>query len=249
MKPTHIGLTLYEYGKRIALEFESAQAEILALEKTLSGLVRISVPVALGHHYLTPVLMEFCRDHPNVNLRVAFNNRFSNLIEADIDIAIQAISKPPEDVVAREIGDILWHFYCTPGYRETLACCEQPEDLCAADFLSPQEGRKVDLELMSTDRVARISLAPRFASESVLFLRDCALNHMGVALLPTYMADDLVAAGTLIKILPEFSSKNRVGKLFILTVPNRFPTPAAQALIEKLRAALAYIIAGDKVSS
>lgn len=235
LKLTDIGTTLYEHGKRIALEFEAAQFDVASLGRTLSGLVRVRLPPGIGQRYLAPALMDFARANPEIAFRVMFDNRFSNLVEADIDIAITIANEPPQDVVCRDLGAVRWQLYCTPRYRDSLARLETPGDLGWAAFLSLEHGRKVDLDLVAGEKRVTVTLKPRFSSENVHFLQSCALTDMGIALLPNYMTRDLALSGALVKVLPEYSSGAMAGRLLMLTVPNRFPTPAAQAVIDLLR--------------
>lgn len=241
---TDAGFRLYAHGSRMAQEFDAACSEIAEFETTLSGQVRISVPLGLGEKYLNEVLIRFARQHPNIALRVLFNNRVTDLAESEIDIAVKITSEPPLDVVAREISAIQWHFYCTPAYRVALARCNEPEDLADAAFLSPKEGRSVTFELVSASRSVSLRVLPRLASERLPFLLECALAGMGVALLPSYMTREVVAIGALERVLPEYESNFLGAKLFILTTPNRYPSPAAQALIELLKAELPKYIHG-----
>lgn len=243
LRLTDIGTTLYEHGKRIALEFEAAQFDVASMGRTLSGLVRVRLPPGIGQRYLAPALMDFARANPEITFRVMFDNRFSNLIGADIDIAITIADEPPQDVVCKDLGAVRWQLYCTPRYRDSLARLETPADLGRAAFLSLEHGRRIDLALVAGEKRARVALKPRFSSENVHFLQSCALADMGVALLPNYMARDLALSGALVKVLPDYSSEAMAGRLFMLTVPNRFPTPAAQAVMDLLRRAASRVLA------
>lgn len=235
LQPTEIGLTLYEHGKRIAYQFEAANHEMQSLGKTLAGLVRVSVPPGIGQTLIAPALIAFGKTHPDLNLQIIFNNRLSNLIEAGVDIALQITNSPPQDRVARELCDVRWRFYSTPQYLATLGGCDTLDDLGRAAFLSTTGGRKAEIELISAGRTVTVILAPKFVSENVLFLRECTRQHMGISLLPHYIASDLLNEGAFVHVLPEFGNKRLGGKFFILTMPNHFPTAATEAVISLLR--------------
>ncbi len=232
LEPTDIGLMLYEHGKRIALQFEAAQFDVASHMHKLSGLVRISLPFGIGLRYIAPILRRFAEEHPDVGLRVIFNNRPGSLIEAEIDIALRVSNSAPDDVVAREVCDIRWHFYGAQSFGAVLESPSQLEDL---PFLSPHDGRTVALELLAEGASQMVELKPRISSENLFFLLDCTREGLGVALLPSYIASDLVASNVLVPVLPGWHSKKNGGKLFIMTLPNRYPTPPAKALIERLQ--------------
>lgn len=243
LEPTDIGQMLYEHGKRIALQFEAAQFDVASHMHKLSGLVRISLPFGIGLRYVSPILSRFAEAHPDVSLRVIFNNRLGSLIEAEIDIALKVSNSVPDDVVAREVCDIPWHFY---GAKSFNALLDSPSQLQALPFLSPHEGRAVALELLSDSEPQTVELKPRISSENLFFLLDCARAGLGIALLPSYTASDSVADGTLTAVLPGWHSKKKGGKLFIVTLPNRYPTPAAKVLIDILRKELPLLLSADE---
>lgn len=244
LAPTDIGHLLYEHGTRIATQIEAAQFEVASRTQKLSGLVRISLPFGFGLRFVSPLLRRFVYEHPDVTLRVMFNNRLANLIEAEIDIAIKVANQVSDDVVARDVGTIRWHFYCTPQFARQLGPCEAPDALTRAPFLSPHEGRQVSLQLFSRSGARTVVLTPRIGSENTLFLLDCALADMGVALLPAYLGEERCARGELLQLLPGWHSDKNGGRLFIVTMPNRYPTPAAQAVIEMLRTELPPLLGG-----
>lgn len=242
IEPTDVGARLFERASRMAHEMEAAQAEIATLEETLSGQVRISVPFGLGEIYLDKILLRFAAQHPRISLRILYNNRISDLIDAEIDVAVKVTTDPPLDLVAREICDVPWRLYCTPEFSNQLHDCKEPEDLARFAFLAPKEGRSVTLDFISRERVATVRLRPRLASERLPILLASALESMGVALLPEYMAREAVRAGALVHLLPHFECPHVGAKLFVLKTQSRYPTPAVEALVQLLKTELESII-------
>ena len=104
---TQAGETLFEHGRRMLQEVETARASIDGLGQTVRGHVRVSVPTGLGRFFLGDMLLEFAREHPNVTLRVTFNNRVNDLIASEIDVAFKITSAPPQDTVAREVLSLI----------------------------------------------------------------------------------------------------------------------------------------------
>lgn len=235
LKPTEIGRTLYEHGRQIAFQFEAARHDVESLGKTLSGLVRVSLPTGIGHSHIAPALIDFAGEHPELSLNVTFNNRLSDMIDADIDVALRILTRPPEDVVARELCDIRWQLYCTPEYLAARGPLQHPDDLAQVDFLTSFGSRRVELPFERNGENISVTLSPRLVSESIAFLREAVLRGRGVALLSHYTVRDLVADGRLLRILPQFKCTIYDSRIFILTMPNRFPTPAMNAVIELLR--------------
>ena len=58
---------------------------------------------------------------------------------------------------------------------------------------------------------------------------------MGVGLLPAYVPYAPMSRG-LLRVLPQYRVAGLQNTLYIVTLPNRYPSPATQALIDYLRA-------------
>jgi DNA-binding transcriptional LysR family regulator len=246
LKVTEIGRTLYEHGRQVSWQFETARHDIETLGKTLSGLVRVSVPPTVGQTYIAPALAAFAQEHPTLTLNVAFNNRLTDLIDADVDIALRILPRAPDDMVARELSTVHWRFFCTRAYIDRFGPLDSIEDLARADFLTTTGSRRIEMPLISSKERVKVTLNPRISSENAAFIRDCMQRDYGVAMLPNFMTRDLVAGGTVVPVLPQYRCPDYDSKFFILTVSDRFPTPAMSAVIDLLREAVAEVMGGDE---
>jgi len=235
LEPTEAGLTLYAHGQRMALEFETARGEIEGLGSKLMGHVRLSVPTGLGDAQLRPLLVQFAQLHPDITLRVAFNNRIADLIAGEVDIALKVANRPPDDVVAQEICDVGWMLCASPRYLENAPSVLEPGDLKGHPFLSSLEGRNAKVVLERQQQRIKTEVSPRIRSERLPFLREAALQGLGIAMLPAYLILDDLRNGQLVRVLPEHWVKEVGDKLFVLTIPNRYPSASVRALTEFLR--------------
>lgn len=82
---------------------------------------------------------------------------------------------------------------------------------------------------------ARQRQSPRVRSERRPFLHEAALEGLGITMLPAYLVLDDLRSGRLVRVLPEHWVKDLGDKLFVLTIPNRYPSASVRALTEFLR--------------
>src|SRR4030095_8859652 len=115
-EPTQLGYTLYEHGSHIIRELAGATAAVSTLGKSLQGHLRVSIPTALGHLHIAPLLIEFAQRYPDITLEVVFSNRIVDLMASHIDVALRVTSEPPEQYVARELARIAWVLCSSPAY-------------------------------------------------------------------------------------------------------------------------------------
>jgi DNA-binding transcriptional LysR family regulator len=242
IQPTEQGSALYEHGVRILRELESARATIDSLGKTLRGHVRVSVPTGLGEAFLAPLLLDFARQHPGIQLRVLFNNRINDLIASEIDVAVKITSQPPLDTVARVLCRIDWQLYASPAYVKRHGKIKEPHDLHGCQLLCPPApARKFELRLQRGEERASVELLPHLQSEHFPFLVQAVREGAGIALLPAYMAWDDVKNRRIVPVLPQWRAEGLGNRLYVLTTPNVHAPLAVRAFIDHLRETVAGI--------
>jgi len=63
---------------------------------TPTGTLRISLPIALGHRQVLPVIESFLESWPAVTAEVSFTDRFVDLVDEGFDIAVRVGEPKPE---------------------------------------------------------------------------------------------------------------------------------------------------------
>lgn len=233
---TEAGELLYASGRRMLDDLDNARASIDALGHTLTGRIRISVPTGIGRSFVGPKLREFARIHPGISLAITFNNRIEDLIASEIDIALRIERTPPLDYVAREVCSIDWILCASADYFRRRGPIDCPADLASQTFIGapPSQESTIELRNRSDDADAEVvHIQPTLQSADYPFLLDAVLEGMGIGILPTYAMSG-PAAQNLQQVLPQYRIVGQLNRLYILTVPNRFPTPAKRALMEYL---------------
>jgi len=160
-------------------------------------------------------------------------------------VALRVISTPPQDYVARELGEVKWHLCAAPGYLQRAGKPAHPRDLGRLDFLCPPGPKpQTTLRLTRKGQVYEAKLAPRLQSEYFPFLAQAARDGAGIALLPAYIVQPDLEAGRLIEVLPAYKAQGPGDKLFILTSPTPYPSTAQRALVDFLKSELEPLLRG-----
>lgn len=225
---TQQGEVLYQHGVGMLKEIEAARQEIQRLGAEPMGSVRLSVPTGLGELILQPMLIEFKKKYPQVNLQIMFSNRVNDLIESQIDVAVRVLSEPPKDYVAKKISDIAWRLCASPYYiRKNKANTEDIEQLASLDYLCPSNKLYETLNLCSDKENLKIKMSPKLQSENFRFLLEAAKNDLGVVLLPNYVVEQDIVKGSLKVLFPELNIESIDTTLYILTTPKPHLSSAA----------------------
>lgn len=237
IEPTELGRKLYEHGLVIRQELMAASESVDSLGQSLRGTVRLSVPSGYGQLQLSSWLTEFMRMHPGITLEVIFDNDINDLLAGSVDFSVRVMSEPPESLVACNLGDVLYEACASPDFLQGQP---PPQSLLELSHLplitSLLTAQKLRTAGQPGGQPMALRIHPRLMSPNFYFLRDAALQGLGVAVMPRYMVADCLANGTLVRLnLPPRSLDFLTTRQYLLYMPTRFQSKAIQTLIDFLR--------------
>lgn len=235
---TAAGELLYEHGRSIIHEVEAAQGAIDALRQVVTGTVRLSVPTGLGAMYLADLLLAFRKRHPEVRIRVLFSNRVSDLLSAQVDVAVRLAQGVPEHLVARDLGPVEFGLYASSAFARSRPF-QTPMDIPHGVLLTPHgDGRTYAITVSNGAQEVALKCEPFLASENFPFLKQAMVKGHGVAALPDYMVADELHSGTVQRMCPDWRVSGLGDRLYIITAEDRRPSHAVKALTQFLKASL-----------
>jgi len=190
------------------------------------GTLRVTAPVDLGHALLAPLLPAFLRRHPGLRVETELGSRVVDLIAEGFDAALRvpATKLPPSALVARRLGTVDLWLYASPAYLARSGVPREPEDLAEheAVILFPRDGT-ARWNLVGERGAVTVRVRGRLASNDFLFIRESVSAGAGVGAMPWLVARDEVAAGRLVRILPDHAVRG--ASLYLVYAASR-PLPS-----------------------
>lgn len=239
VEPTEVGTGIYEHGRSILREMAAADALVSSLGKSLQGSVRLSVPTGLGHLLVSPLLVAFKRAYPDIRLDVRFDNRVSDLIGEDVDVALRIVSNPPESLVATLLDEVDWVLCAAPDYLAMHGVPKTLEALAEHAIVSaPAVGQPLRLSAQLGDERTLVTLDPGVSSDNYLFLQAAVRSGNGLGILPYYAAADDLRDGHVKRVLPGYRFSVFGSRLYMLAMPSRYRTLATRHLLDFLKEGL-----------
>ena len=113
---TEAGKSFVAASRRILQELGDAERDASGENVTLKGELVLSAPIALGRFYLLPVVMDFLRDYPSIDVRMMLADRRLNLIEDHIDIGLRVGELEDFSLVAKKVGTVRRVVCASPAY-------------------------------------------------------------------------------------------------------------------------------------
>ena len=231
---TEAGTAFYEHCARLVAEAEAAELAVTRLSVTPRGVLRASSPAAFGHLHLAPAIPEFLHRFPEMAVELVMNDRMVDLAEEGFDIAIRLTEEPAPNLVARKIAPVRWVVCATPDYLRRHGKPKAPAELVKHNCLYYSYQGSGDLWRFSGPRGdVSVSVSGNFRVNNSEAVREAALGHLGIALLPTFAAGQELQAGRLVPLLTDYGPLGAIGKnVYCVYLSNRQVSPKLRAFVD-----------------
>ncbi|MEJ3663751.1 LysR family transcriptional regulator [Pseudomonas fragi] len=200
------------------------------------GLIRVSVPKAVGRYVIHPHMPEFLRRYPKVDVQLILEDRYVDLIDDNVDLSIRITDEPPPGLVGRELFPIEHLLCATPQYLAEQGVPQQPEDLrehsCIVLGETPADAR---WKFRQGSKSVTVGVRGRYAANHTGVRLDAVLQDIGIGSLPYFTARQALEEGRVIQVLPEWDFiASYHGGVWLLQTPTRYLQPKLRVFIDFL---------------
>ncbi len=234
---TDEGAVFLERCRRLLDDLHDATAMVSQTRYRPRGRLRLSVPHIVGHHLLMPLLPAFRQVFPEIELDIDFEDRVVDMIADGIDLAVRSGDLSDARLIARTLGQQHFVVCCSPEYIARAGMPKTPSDLAAhtcIHFKYPSSGRRAPWAFRPSRNEVHIPETLTFNNTDA-GLR-AAVDGLGIAHLPVYVARPLIEAGRLEPLLTDYMQP--FGSLSLVWPTNRQLSPKVRAFIDFILAQL-----------
>ncbi|TCL03128.1 LysR family transcriptional regulator [Sodalis ligni] len=228
---TEEGAVFYEHCKRILDDFNDARAMISASRVRPKGRLRISVPHIVGHNLLMPLLPAFLQQFPEIELDIDFEDRVVDLIGEGIDVAVRSGELADTRLIGHRLGEQHFVVCGSNNYFERYSRPETPADLIrhvCIHFKYPSSGRLAPWSFRSPHTSLSLPESLIFSNTNA-GLR-AAIDGLGLAHLPVYIAEPAIKIGLIQPVLTKFMVPR--GSLSLIWPSNRHLSPKVRTFVD-----------------
>lgn len=206
---TDIGAAYAERCRQVISMVDEAESEVAGTASKPKGRLRVLSMGSFGHHYVFPVMAEFCKNYPELTVEYTTSQYVPDLLAKGVDVSLYLTESLTDSrFVARRIGTIFSVLCASPAYLEKHGVPDSPEDLknhACLRLVNPSITPDWHLLNAKGDSY-QIDTGGQLIADNPELLLDVVQQDMGVALLPMFSALDAVQNGRLCHILPEWRS-------------------------------------------
>ncbi len=179
------GEDLLASAERVEAEVFAAQRKLAGIDRTPSGLIRLSLPPAMLRSFLTKELVAFAKAHPAIELDVDATHGYSDLARREADVSLRMAEQVTDDLVGRRVVAYNKAIYASTAFLDEVG---QGRDLDPQRhfWIGWGEGKPAPQWTRAT---AFPNLPVRHAFFSNLLQLEAAKLGLGIALLPCFLGD------------------------------------------------------------
>ncbi|MEO3386295.1 LysR family transcriptional regulator [Mesorhizobium sp. CAU 1741] len=238
---TEAGRRYYSLVKPVLAAVDEATEMVAGADSPLRGHLRIQAPTGFGQMYLADIAIAFQLKHPGLTTELMLDDRFVDLTEQAVDLAVRFGTLQPSGIIARRLGTLRRILVAAPAYLAKHGTPETPEELSAHRQVRFSWAATDDVMPLAGPAGSRLVAVPTsFLANNTFVLTKALVAGLGLggAQLPQIRAE--LATGKLVQIMPAYQYAP-------LDVHAVYPTshflPAkVRAFTDHLRSALSEII-------
>ena len=200
------GREFYTRAKAVLADLADAESSVGATALNPTGLLRVSASLSFAMQHIAPRLPEYTRRYPKVRVHVEAANRYLDLIDNGIDVAIRTREvEPDSNITIRRLAATRRVLCASPAYLAARGVPRTPQDLGGhALLIYIYSNNPHELRFSREAQSEVVPAAGLLESNDGQILRAAALGGLGILVQPSYIVYDDIVAGRLVPVLDDW---------------------------------------------
>lgn len=229
--PTEAGQLFYERSHRTLLEADEAESAARGEGVGLQGRLRVGVPVTFARLHVLPRISTFLSTHPGLQLDLVLDDRFVDLLEENMDVALRGGELADSGLTAHRLASCRRHVVASPAYLAKQGTPATPQELLLHMAIVYTQGVVAEewkFRKGLTDTAVRVP--SRLSVSAAEGVREAVIGGCGIAIIPRWLVEPELKNGTLVSVLSEWELP--IANLWAIYPSGRLPTAKARAFVK-----------------
>jgi len=203
---TDTGQEFFSRAKALLADMKDAEDAVNASTLNPTGTLRISASLSFSMQHVAPLLRAYTERYPNVTVHMEAANRYLDIIDNNIDVAIRTREfEPDSNITVRRLAQTRRILVAAPRYLAKHGRPQALEELAQHKLLiyiyanNPSE-----LRFTREGQTTALQVKGLLESNDGQILRAAALDGLGILIQPTYIVYDDMVAGRLVPVLDDW---------------------------------------------
>ena len=207
LKLTEAGERYAAVSRHVLAELDEADLFVAGERAPPHGVLTVTAPVMFGTRILRPIVGEFLRGHPAVQVRYLLLNRVTNLVDEGIDVALRIGPLQDSALIALRVGEVRRVLCASPGYLAERSVPKTIADLANHDCIAIEPTSAEDIwsfpPLPGRKMARTVRVRPRLMVNADEAAVSAAMDGEGIVRIFSYKIQNEVEDGSLVVLLPD----------------------------------------------
>lgn len=206
LQPTEAGQLYFNRVLPAISELTAARQQAMEVTQTPRGTLRVTAPAVFAEKQLTPLLQEFAKRYPKLQMEMLLVDAYLDLIAERIDVAIRVGALQDSTYRLQKLRPVEFFICAGPDYLQQYDVPEQPEEIVDHNcLLFPRQHHSLSWLFKDKDgHIKEVSIQGQYLITNSAAIRECALSNMGLTLLPDWLVKKDIATGKLIRLFSNY---------------------------------------------
>ncbi|MBN3562095.1 LysR family transcriptional regulator [Aliamphritea spongicola] len=199
---TDVGSRYLEDSRAVLEQLAQADQAAAGINAAPRGLLTVTAPSLFGRRFVAPLMLEYLRRFPDVQVNELFVDRRVNLVEEGIDVGIRIGDLPDSNLRARRVGTVSRVLCASPAYLQEHGNPESLGELQQHNLIDASPS--LDWRFQTPEGLRTLNFQPRLSTSDNGTAIHAACAGFGITRVLSYQVAAKFASGELIRLLPEF---------------------------------------------
>jgi DNA-binding transcriptional LysR family regulator len=201
------GRDLHERTLRLLRDADAIEQAAVAARSEPAGTLRIAAPLPIGVNILSPALPLFRERYPKLVIDLRIGDRYVDLIEEGIDVAIRVGDLADSRLISRQLAPHRICAFASPDYLARRGTPLHPDELVNHDcvnFRFQSSGQTFRWPFLIGDRLVEIMPDAAIITDVSEAVATVVASGGGIGVTPSFVAAPYVRRNELVPVLQDF---------------------------------------------
>ncbi|MDA9064358.1 LysR family transcriptional regulator [Pseudomonadales bacterium] len=243
---TEVGRQVLQEAYKVELALQTIEHISEDSQSVIAGDLNVTCASAQGRVHLVPLITKFLAHYPKVNVNLQLDDRFVDMVAANLDVSIRIGYLPDSTLIARKLGDLSGVLCASPKYLSNAPPLQTPADLLHHRCLFYRNSKLAmnAWSFISDEGEESVTVSGPLSINDPGALISAALAHAGVLLIDKGLLGDTIQDGQLVPILPGYRSIQNL-PMYVVYPEKEFIPAKTRALVDFLLEEMPAAIQGE----
>lgn len=207
---TQDGMVYYERARDLLANMDELDGLFLHDPSSISGRLRVDMPVAMAKNLVIPRLPTFLQHYPGIELELSSSDRLVDMIREGFDCVVRVGTLKDSGFIARPLGKLSIINCASPDYLARFGYPENLDDLSShavVHYATNLGVRQQGFEVWQHNQTQWIKTGGILTVNSTETYQAACLAGLGIIQVPRVGVRELLRSGKLVEILPQYRAQ------------------------------------------